>query len=529
MKKSSLYLAISLVLIFLLSSFRPIQNGSQVSYPPSSIYSLEKSTFSTISTNSFSSLSIEEIKTSFELIGFVFNTIESEHIQGEYKTKKDNIRVNLDLKGSDYYLTSVQINVFSLSVTDEIAEILEHFFRVIFTNEKNAQAAMEWFKGESEKDKKSGTAIGMVQIENQLLMYGGAPGGFFVISSLDDTGVDDETYDETAIEGEIDEFKRFQVKGCVYSEDCPDSIRIYDLFSEETEFLSGSELKTTIAIEKKVKFSFGWCATSEELLTDNLESLEVIFDIDGKSVIDQAESVFYTNPKDEDHPEDEYCYGVGGIIGGWEPGLTHEIRFGNKFTKEIFDGWDSYEPYESIITYAITGEGTPEPTGVLKGHIQKMVNQEPLSGLTVYLCEMDYGYCTLFPDMKTVTKSDGSFEFASLRPGEYVILFSKTNKKALTDELVISVKQADIKCSVIFSSNQSDPECDSLPPFFGKGAVSILKGSKLSASPDGMMITSGVVHSEEFDLNIIIENSEVFSIEVLPNEVSELRLTILSD
>jgi serine/threonine protein kinase len=146
------------------------------------------------------------------------------------------------------------------------------------------------------------------------------------------------------------------VSGCTSADDCPDVIWITDLFGENETLEYNTEYKVSISQDKKVGFYSGWCTTDRKTLDENLNNMEFVFTIDGKSQIDNLKKEYYDQQSDTDSTKQNSCYGIGGAANDWQKSHTYRVVIGEIFEKQVFDGWDTYPPSEQLHIYLITVE-----------------------------------------------------------------------------------------------------------------------------------------------------------------------------
>jgi serine/threonine protein kinase len=146
------------------------------------------------------------------------------------------------------------------------------------------------------------------------------------------------------------------VSGCTSTDDCPDAVRILDLFGENETQEYNTEYRVSISQDKNVFFFSGWCTIDRKTLDENLNNIEFVFTIDGKSYIENIKKEYYDQQNETDSTKQNSCYGVGGVISGWQKAQTYRVVIGQIFEKQIFDGWDTYLQGEQLRIYLITVE-----------------------------------------------------------------------------------------------------------------------------------------------------------------------------
>jgi hypothetical protein len=146
------------------------------------------------------------------------------------------------------------------------------------------------------------------------------------------------------------------ISGCTSTDDCPEAVRIIDLFGENETLEYNTEYMVSISQDKKVRFFSGWCTIDRKTLDENLKNMEFVFTIDGKSHVENIKKEYFDQQDETDSTKQNSCYGVGGVASGWQKAHTYRVVVGQIFEKQIFDGWDTYPQGEQLYIYLITVE-----------------------------------------------------------------------------------------------------------------------------------------------------------------------------
>ncbi len=154
----------------------------------------------------------------------------------------------------------------------------------------------------------------------------------------------------------VSQLSSFTISGCTYTDDCPDAVAIVDLFAENATPEYNTEYKVSISQDKKVYFFSGWCAINRITLNKNLENMKFVFTIDGKSYFENTKQEYFYQQNETDSTKQNACYGVGGVVSGWQQARTYRVVFGQRFEKAIFDGWDNYPQADQLNIYLLTVE-----------------------------------------------------------------------------------------------------------------------------------------------------------------------------
>lgn len=146
------------------------------------------------------------------------------------------------------------------------------------------------------------------------------------------------------------------VLGCTSTDDCPDAVQVVDLFGKNETLGYNTEYKVSISHDKNVHFFSGWCAIDRKTLDENLNNMQFVFTIDGKSYSENIKNEYYDQQNETDTTKQNSCYGVGGVASGWQMAHTYRVVVGQIFEKQIFDGWDIYPQAEQLYIYSIAVE-----------------------------------------------------------------------------------------------------------------------------------------------------------------------------
>jgi tRNA A-37 threonylcarbamoyl transferase component Bud32 len=145
-----------------------------------------------------------------------------------------------------------------------------------------------------------------------------------------------------------------KVSGCIYTDDCSDAVLIEDLFGKNETLEFNTEYTAPISQDQKVNFFSGWCAVDLKTLNENLKNMKFVLTIDGKSYIQDTMRKYFDQQNETDSKKQKACYGVGGVVSGWQQAHTYRVVIGQIFEKSIFDGWDNYPQAEQLNIYLIT-------------------------------------------------------------------------------------------------------------------------------------------------------------------------------
>jgi hypothetical protein len=96
-----------------------------------------------------------------------------------------------------------------------------------------------------------------------------------------------------------------------------------------------------------VILSTGWCTSTQALLDQNLQHIQYIFEVDGKTV---SMSQF---AKSNQNSTNGFCQQTSGLIRAWPTG-SHTIKIMMRVDEKINDGWNDYAAGDYVEEYKIT-------------------------------------------------------------------------------------------------------------------------------------------------------------------------------
>ncbi len=152
----------------------------------------------------------------------------------------------------------------------------------------------------------------------------------------------------------------FVLESCVFAEDCPEAVLVYDYLPEsmETNVLT----RVDFPFEDKVRMNIGWCAIDDAALKDNVEHITYIFEIDGISYLDRATIKPGVVTDEVDATIEHPCTFISAVGSGWTIGENHQVTIGYKFDDTIFDGWETYGPFTNTYMMDLNPSFMPTPT-----------------------------------------------------------------------------------------------------------------------------------------------------------------------
>jgi hypothetical protein len=100
--------------------------------------------------------------------------------------------------------------------------------------------------------------------------------------------------------------------------------------------------------EKPVFFSYGWCASDEEILIQNFEHITVrLYLNDGELGSDVVHNISYSMS------DGKACLDFGILLSGWPAG-EYQLKAVAIFDEKLNDGFADYDPGEYIYEYNVT-------------------------------------------------------------------------------------------------------------------------------------------------------------------------------
>lgn len=132
----------------------------------------------------------------------------------------------------------------------------------------------------------------------------------------------------------------------------------------EEDFSKPGRLTFTIRLpnNKPVYFSYGWCTTTEEILTQNFEHIKVKLSINGKALGSDV-----VHPITLTRADGLVCLDYGVLMTEWPAG-EYELEAAATFDEKINDGLADYAAGDYVFTYQVTVEAsantsqTPSPS-----------------------------------------------------------------------------------------------------------------------------------------------------------------------
>ena len=122
--------------------------------------------------------------------------------------------------------------------------------------------------------------------------------------------------------------------------------------SEELDRKTPNTLTFTIKItdDKPTYFNYGWCTTTEEILQQNFEHIQVKLYFNDKQLGDDV-----VHPVSFTRPDGLVCVDFGVMMSEW-PNGTYTLEAVSTFNEKINDGIADYEAGDYIFIYNVTVE-----------------------------------------------------------------------------------------------------------------------------------------------------------------------------
>jgi hypothetical protein len=127
----------------------------------------------------------------------------------------------------------------------------------------------------------------------------------------------------------------------------------------QEDFAKPSTLTFTVTIpnDRPIYFSYGWCTTTEEILKQNFEHINIKLSINGDELGDEV-----IHPISFTRPDGLLCLDYGVLATEWPAG-EYQVETAAVFDQQINDGLADFEAGDYIFQYNVTVEesaGTAE-------------------------------------------------------------------------------------------------------------------------------------------------------------------------
>jgi hypothetical protein len=111
----------------------------------------------------------------------------------------------------------------------------------------------------------------------------------------------------------------------------------------------------TVPTDKPVLFSYAWCTSTEEILQQNFEHIDVKLYYNGErlgyDVVHVTSYAMFGGM---------FCGSFGVLISDWTPG-EHQLKAVATFDQKINDGWSDFEAGDYVYEYNVTVGGQVNP------------------------------------------------------------------------------------------------------------------------------------------------------------------------
>ena len=117
---------------------------------------------------------------------------------------------------------------------------------------------------------------------------------------------------------------------------------------QPSDFAKPGKLTYTVGLSStdQVLWTYGWCATTTDILNTHLKSIQLKFTLDGQDV---PASEFAT----DDSPQNgQQCHTIYVALSNWPVG-QHHITTTATFTSKINDGTSDYAPGDYVLDYTV--------------------------------------------------------------------------------------------------------------------------------------------------------------------------------
>jgi hypothetical protein len=116
----------------------------------------------------------------------------------------------------------------------------------------------------------------------------------------------------------------------------------------DADYTQPGTLTFTVQASQSDKLIWGgiWCASTKEVLADNLKSIQYKFVLDGKDVPSDQMAVFETPS------QNLFCHLIYTALSDWPAG-EHHLSTTMTMTKKVNDGQSDYPPGDYVLDYSV--------------------------------------------------------------------------------------------------------------------------------------------------------------------------------
>lgn len=138
---------------------------------------------------------------------------------------------------------------------------------------------------------------------------------------------------------------------------------VQERYTEE-DFAKPGTLTFTVKLpnDQPIYFSYGWCTTTEEILVQNFEHINVKLSINGDALGTEV-----IHPISFTRPDGLFCLDYGVLMTEWPAG-EYKLEAAANFDQKLNDGLADYEAGDYVFQYNVTVEEsassaeTPSPS-----------------------------------------------------------------------------------------------------------------------------------------------------------------------
>jgi hypothetical protein len=116
-----------------------------------------------------------------------------------------------------------------------------------------------------------------------------------------------------------------------------------------------------VPFDQPLAFRATWISLDPDTLEDNLDAMRFFFEIDGRSYFKHDYISIGLHVDAQDSSITYPAVSMGYLTDGWKVGKHHTVYYGFEFTRDIFDGWDTF-PAGTIYEYKFIVNPVALPT-----------------------------------------------------------------------------------------------------------------------------------------------------------------------
>lgn len=178
-----------------------------------------------------------------------------------------------------------------------------------------------------------------------------------------------------------------------------------------------------------------------------------------------------------------------------------------------------------IATATKTLAPTPE-SGKLTGKLLGKTSSQPMAGAYIFLCKMVGTSCQTDPSLTTRAESDGTFGFQTISAGNYVILYNPGSYSNKVGAIMLDLSPEAMNCAVEGFMQSVSVGCQGKVPIFGKGNLTLAKGSEMGVSATGFSLSNASIFSSQYALFLDFENGKPILAEIIAGQTTNITINV---